>query len=100
MRATAWRLLFCCLVALAGTGRANAAFVVTCSFSGSAGNQTSEPADANPANGTAGAISRGSGLTASAGADSINSSGFTTGSSIDANDYYTLTISADAGFVL
>lgn len=100
MCANAWKFLLCFVVALALADRASAAFVVTYTFAGQPGNQASQSADANPANGVAGDISRGPGLTAVAVANSMSSRGYTVGPTLDLTDYYTLTISANAGFAL
>jgi hypothetical protein len=67
-------------------------------FSGEPGNQSSTAGTSNTLSLAASAITRGSGLTATSGMNSINSSGWTTGASIDANDYYEFTLTPTAGF--
>lgn len=91
----------CLLVALSLPTAAFAApFTATYTFTGSPGNQASEPVDANPVGALFSAITRGPGVVASAGIDSINSSGWTTGAAIDVNDYYEFTITPSANFAL
>jgi hypothetical protein len=86
-------------VALSGVSLCRAA-LVTYSFTGAAGNEVTYAADAQPANGSASVIGRGSGLTAEAAADAFNSSAWTTATSPDANDYYTITITPNGGYLL
>ena len=69
-------------------------------FTGSLGNQASEPVDANPIGAAFSAITRGPGISAVAGLNSINSDGWTTGAVVDLNDYYQWTITPDANFEL
>lgn len=86
---------------LAGSTAALAApITITYTFTGSPGNQVSEPVDANPTGGTASDITRGSGIIANDGDNSINSRAWTTASSLDANDYYQWIITPDAGYEL
>lgn len=75
-------------------------FTATYTFTGSPGNQASEPVDSNPTGATFSAISRGAGLTAATGLNSINSSGWTTLLLADTADYYTLTATPSAGFTM
>ena len=75
-------------------------FNVTYTFTGSPGNQVGEAVDSNPIGALFSDITRGPGLVPAAGVDSMNSSGWTTGSSIDPNDYYEWTITPLAGFAL
>lgn len=70
-------------------------FTATYTFTGSPGNQASEPVDLNPLGATFADITRGSGLTAVAAANSINSSGWSLGA-LDANDYYQFIATPDA----
>lgn len=77
-----------------------APFTATYTFTGSPGNQASEPVDANPVGALFSAITRGPGIAAVAGMHSINSDGWTTGATIDVNDYYELTITPAANFEL
>jgi hypothetical protein len=75
-------------------------FTVTYTFTGSPGNQVSEPVDANPVGALFSAITRGPGIAPIAGMNSINSDGWSTGFAIDLNDYYEWTITPSAGFEL
>jgi PEP-CTERM motif len=75
-------------------------FNVTYTFTGSPGNQVSEAVDANPIGALFSDLTRGPGIVPAAGVDSMNSSGWTTGSSLDPNDYYEWTITPLAGFAL
>ena len=77
-----------------------APFTATYTFTGSPGNQPSEPVDAQPAGAVLTDIVRGPGITPNAGLNSINSAGWTTSASIDVNDYYGFTITPDPGFVM
>ena len=58
-------------------------FNVTYTFTGSPGNQVSEAVDANPIGALFSDLTRGPGIVPAAGVDSMNSSGWTTGSSLD-----------------
>jgi hypothetical protein len=75
-------------------------FNVTYTFTGSPGNQVSEAVDSNPVGALFSDITRGPGIVPASGVDSMNSSGWTTGSSLDPNDYYEWTITPLAGFAL
>ena len=75
-------------------------FNVTYTFTGSPGNQVGEAVDSNPVGALFSDITRGSGIVPASGVDSMNSSGWTTGSSLDPNDYYEWTITPLAGFAL
>jgi hypothetical protein len=76
-------------------------FTATYTFTGSPGNQVSEPVDAQPVGATLADIARGSSLTPVAGADSINSSGFTTSAAPDlVGGFYEFSITPDAGYVM
>ena len=77
-----------------------APFTAIYTFTGSPGNQASEPVDANPIGAAFGAITRGPGISAVAGLNSINSDGWTTGAVVDLNDYYEFTITPEANFEL
>jgi hypothetical protein len=74
--------------------------VATWSFSGDAGSQTSTAAASRAQGFTAGDVRRASSLTATAGADSINSSNWSTAGSRDTSKYYTLTITPPSGCAL
>jgi hypothetical protein len=75
------------------------AFGITYNFAGEPGNQANTIVDPGtvPAGMTSGPINRGSGITASAGMDSINSTGFTTGATVDINDYYQFLVTPNMG---
>lgn len=83
---------------LSGALVANAQ-VVTYSFTGAAGNEASLAPDAQPANAVVSDISRGTGLTVSAGANTFNSSGFSTGAR-DLTDYYSFSITPNLGYTM
>jgi PEP-CTERM motif-containing protein len=77
------------------------AFTATYSFDGSPGDQASEPVDANPVGALFSDITRGPGVTPTAGLNSINSSDWTTAATPDlAGDYYQLIITPLPGFEL
>lgn len=69
-------------------------------FTGATGSQASTNAAAAATGITAAPISRGTGVTASASTNSISSSGWTTTSTLDADDYYTFAITVDAASTL
>lgn len=71
--------------------------IVTFSFTGAAGNESSFAPDSQPVGATVGSMTRGSGLTADTTAGTFNSSSWTTGLSADANDYYTFSITPHSG---
>ena len=75
-------------------------FDVTYTFTGSPGNQVSEAVDSAPTGVLFSDITRGLGIAPAPGVDSMNSSGWTTGSSIDPSDYYEWTITPLAGFAI
>ncbi len=77
-----------------------AADIAKWNFTGQAGDQVSTASSFSATGTTASAVSRGTGLTASAAAGSISSSGFTTTTSIDANDYYEFSIALNPGTTL
>ncbi len=74
--------------------------LVTYDFTGEPGNQTSTKATSSATNVTAGAITRATPLTASSGADSINSSNWTTSSKLDTTRYYTFTLTPQSSCTL
>jgi hypothetical protein len=76
------------------------AIQVTYSFTGAAGNEVSLGPDAQPAGMSAGNVSRGSGLTASAAANAFSSSAWTSSANRDLTDYYTVSLSPQAGFLM
>jgi len=75
-------------------------FDVTYTFTGSPGNQVSEAVDGNPTGALFSDITRGPGIVPAAGVDSMNSTAWTTGSSIDPSDYYEWTITPLVGFAI
>jgi hypothetical protein len=97
MKIAIFSILPLVLAAMSGHG---AGLLVTYSFDGAAGNEASLAPDAQPANGSAADISRGSGLTPSPAANAFSSSGWATGGSLDADDYYSLTIAPNSGYLL
>ncbi|MEO0340935.1 MAG: hypothetical protein AAF242_17205, partial [Bacteroidota bacterium] len=72
--------------------------ILTFEFNGIAGNETSVPSNSNDANLMSSSISRGSDINASGNANRFNSTQWTTGSSIDLNEYLSFTISPNAGY--
>ncbi len=74
--------------------------LVTFDFTGATGSQTSTQPKSTAAGILGGPISRSSGLTATSGAGSINSSGWPTTTTLDATKYYTFTITPDPTCVL
>ena len=83
-------------IVAAGT-TARAAILAGWNFTGEAGNQASTAAGTEASNITASAVSRGSGLSVSAGADSISSNDWTLSGSIDSNDYYEFGLTVGSG---
>jgi len=81
----------------AQSGCAFSGVLATWDFSGDTGNEASKAVASTAANITAGAFARGSGLTATTGSGSINSSNWPTAASADATKYYTVTITPAAG---
>lgn len=88
------------LLIAATVASASAVPLVTYSFSGAVGSEVNFAADGQPANATASPMTRGSGLTASAAADTFSASAWTIGSSLDVNDYYAFSLTPVAGFTL
>ena len=97
-RMKSWILLLHLVVAAATPFPLRAVPLVTYSFNGSTGSETSFPADAQPTGASASFMTRGSGLTASGAAGAFSSSGWTTGVSTDPNDYYAFALTPNAGF--
>lgn len=79
---------------------AAAPFTIAYTFTGSTGDQAGEPVDANPVGAMFSDITRGPGIDAVVGANSMNSDGWTTGAAVDLNDYYEFTIAPDPGFAM
>lgn len=71
--------------------------LVTFDLSSQSGSETSVTAGTVATGVTSGALTRASGLTATSGSGSINSSGWGTGSSADSGKYYTFTVTPGAG---
>lgn len=94
-------LLAGCLAATPwGIGECDAGLILKYDFTGQPGDQSSQAAAFVAGQAAASDLTRGSGLTASSGANSMNARGFTTAAAIDLNDYYSFTISPDAGQML
>jgi MYXO-CTERM domain-containing protein len=70
----------------------------TYDFTGDPGNQATEPPATVAANASLSALVRGSGLTPSGAGNSFSSSGWTTGATVDLNDFYGFTVAPDPGF--
>jgi len=85
---------------VSATMSANAIPLVTYTFTGSAGSEPSFAPEAQPANANASSMSRGTGLTPTSAVGAFSSSGWTLGSILDVNDYYTFSVSPDFGFGL
>jgi hypothetical protein len=78
---------------------AHAAVITTYDFTGAAGDQASTSASSVASGLTAGVLIRGPGVTAATGANSINSTAWSTGG-LDFNDYYGFTLTPGAGATL
>lgn len=76
------------------------AIQVTYTFTGAAGNEASFAPDAQPAGMSAGSVARGAGLTPASAAGAFSSSAWTTLTSRDLTDYYTVSISPQSGFLM
>lgn len=94
------RFVSCLLAASLMPFALQAADLVKWDFTGALGTQTSTSATFATTGITAAAISRGSGVTGSASGSSISSTGWTTSTTIDSNDYYTFSITVDAASTL
>jgi hypothetical protein len=75
-------------------------FTATYTFTGSPGDQVSEPVDAQPVGALFADIVRGPGVDPRDGANSINSFDWTSAATIDEDDYYGFTITPNAGFAV
>lgn len=73
--------------------------LVTYSFTGAAGSEATLAPDVQPTNGTASNMSRGTGITASASANTFSASAFST-AGIDLNDHFAFSIQPNTGFQL
>lgn len=74
------------------------AAVLTYSFEGSAGNEANFAVDTQPENALASDFSRGSGIGASSGAGTFSANNWTTDATLDANDYFSFTLTPNNGF--
>jgi hypothetical protein len=79
------------------TGCTFSGVLATYDFTGALGSQTSTVAKSSAANVTAGAVARATGLTATAGANSINSSNWSTAANVDTSKYYTFSLTPKNG---
>lgn len=68
-------------------------------FTGAAGDEVTFPADAQPTNATLSPMSRGTGVTASTGANAFAATGWSTGA-LDATDYFGFSVTPSAGYTL
>jgi hypothetical protein len=84
------------LATLALIGASAHAQITTYDFTGATGSQVSTAASGVAAGLSSSLLTRGSGVTASAGANSIAATGWSLGA-IDLNDYFELTLTPDAG---
>lgn len=91
-------IFFACFVVCYSASVSWGSIVLTFNLTGQPGDQASTAASFTNANATSVNLSRGSGVTSSAAGDSISSSGWTTGSSVDLNDYYGFSIKANSGY--
>ena len=86
------------IVSLALSSPALQAQLILYNFAGAAGNEVAFPANFSVEHLHAGLLTRGSGLTPTASADTFSSSGFTLAGAPDANDYYAFTLAPDDGY--
>ena len=92
-----WRRL--ALVATLGLfGTAAHAQLATYSFTGAAGSEPTVAVDAQPINATFSPMSRGAGVTPSAGANTFSAIDWTTGTTPDATDYFSFSVQPATGF--
>ena len=73
-------------------------FTATYSFVGQPGTEASVAIASNPTGTLFDNIIRGSGLTSISGVNSINSEAWTTGATLDSNDYYQFAVTPQAGY--
>ena len=71
--------------------------ILTFDFAGAAGSEITLNSNANDAGLTGSTISRGSGVSSGGNADRFNSTGWTTGTVVDVNDYVQFTITPQSG---
>ena len=74
--------------------------LATFDFNGEPGDQSATAVKTSATGITAGEVKRASGLTGVSGSDSMNSSGWSTSSSVDTSKYYTFTITPDSACTL
>lgn len=88
-------------LSLAAAGAAQADTITAWDFSGDAGNQASEAAFSSATGVTGSAITRGAGLGANSGANSINSNGWeSTVSGTGSNEYLSFGFTVDSGYAV
>lgn len=87
-------------IALAAASTADAVLVSSYNFAGAPGDQVFTAPTSVITGLTASNLTRGSGVSANAGAGSINSNSWTTGNSPDVNDYYQFAITVGANYEL
>jgi len=85
------------LAAMMISGTAHAQSIGTYSFDGSAGNETTLPADAQPDDATLSVMSRGAGVNPSPASGAFSANGWSTGA-LDTTDYFEFTLTPDSGF--
>lgn len=85
------------LAALGLFGTSAQAQLATYSFNNAAGDEATLPADAQPINASFSPMSRGAGVTPSAGAGSISATGWSL-AALDATDYFAFTVQPASGF--
>jgi hypothetical protein len=83
------------LIILTNSARAQ---LVTFSFSGATGDETTFSPDAQSISATVGSMSRGLGLTTSSSTGTFSSKSWTTASVLDSTDYYSFSITPSTGF--
>ena len=84
------------LAALGLFGTSAQAQLATYSFNNAAGDEATLPADAQPINASFSPMSRGAGVTPSAGAGSISATGWSM-AALDATDYFAFTVQPASG---
>jgi hypothetical protein len=97
------QMLLLLIIAAMGLGLPNlghATVLARYNFTGQPGNQVSTPVSVTDPNVSASAITRGSGIVAQSAANSMNSSGWTTSSSLDLTDYYEMTLTPKPGYAV
>lgn len=74
--------------------------ITTFSFTGALGNEVSRSPDSQPSGATVGNMTRGSGLSPSANAETFSASSWATSAVRDLNDYFSFAIATDPGYLL